>query len=997
MIYPLFLIDALKEGFIGILLTLDTIIYSLISSSFKVFMAIAGARLLSSDAYFEIANKVYILVGVIMLFVLSYAILKAIVDPDNASKGEFGPKMIKNVVIAVIGLAVSPVIFNFMYQAQGLILEQDVLGKIFFRIENTDSVNTSGTVEVGDDSVNVSTSVNPDEYVKEIGGAVTAVNLWQAFFSPSEDSGKEASEIVASADDYFISAAGYGALCAGLGVAAVASAAIPVVGWIISPLAAGAAIVSCAASVIDVANGVQTANQIDGDISLEEAYAMASAGEGFGIFTVFLKNYVDDGEITYLFGISTIAGAFALYAFVSFSIDMGIRAAKLAYLQIIAPIPLVMQVLPKYKKSFDNYIGLVVSTFMEVFIRISVVYVVVYIICHLTEMFSSASLWGNDALNVAEKLFALAFLILGLIAFCRKAPEFITNSLGLKKGDMHLGIGKKLADGGFYAGKSIIGGGVTAGVRNWRNGTKEKMTEADRRARALSTLAGFGSGSARATALNFGPGHKPADTWRQSRDIAENAAQAANDARDTRDTREKRHEEAVSALSKARQIQAAALRDFTTKEQALAAARASGDQAAINAAKTEYDAAEAALKSADDAVAKARKETLATTAVGNAANEAAKRIDAWSIGTVSTAKEEANIKFGSALDKAKTDARNEAYKKDNASKAFKQQLETLEATKISEYREGWDDQSYNEAIRQRINAELTDLRSKQEITALARNDVIKAQEALDTARASGASAQQLATLQADLDSKKNALTAAQTTELDATTALNTARIAATESVDVIAKRSEGELAQARMDLQSKLKATRDAMEAAADAYVARELGDETSNVYTIYQDLLNDNAAYIAENLTTKFTVDKNGTQRTVQEIISSAFGDAAAAGGGISTSTASGQNSFDLTVNGSTVTFNYDTREKINNQPNPNYKKYVSSDGSTVYGQEEFFNHVFEVLDKDKTASVKAKTASATSADEGKFASKHIRTSREYVDKVTRKRQAQENKGGKK
>ena len=119
MIYPLFIIKALEKGFIGILLTLDTLIYGLISSSFRVFMALAGARLLSSSAYTEIANKIYIIVGVLMLFVLSYAILKAIVDPDQATKGDYGPKMRKNVVIAVVGLAIAPVIFNLMYQAQG--------------------------------------------------------------------------------------------------------------------------------------------------------------------------------------------------------------------------------------------------------------------------------------------------------------------------------------------------------------------------------------------------------------------------------------------------------------------------------------------------------------------------------------------------------------------------------------------------------------------------------------------------------------------------------------------------------------------------------------------------------------------------------------------------------------------------------------------------------------------------------------------------------------
>ena len=63
MINLLFLLgDVLKKGFIGIILTLDTLIYGLISSAFKVFMAIASARLLSSDAYYAIANKIYLII-----------------------------------------------------------------------------------------------------------------------------------------------------------------------------------------------------------------------------------------------------------------------------------------------------------------------------------------------------------------------------------------------------------------------------------------------------------------------------------------------------------------------------------------------------------------------------------------------------------------------------------------------------------------------------------------------------------------------------------------------------------------------------------------------------------------------------------------------------------------------------------------------------------------------------------------------------------------------
>ena len=52
------------EAFLGIILTLDSWIYSLISSAYKIFMAIASARILSSDAYTAIANKVYVIIGV---------------------------------------------------------------------------------------------------------------------------------------------------------------------------------------------------------------------------------------------------------------------------------------------------------------------------------------------------------------------------------------------------------------------------------------------------------------------------------------------------------------------------------------------------------------------------------------------------------------------------------------------------------------------------------------------------------------------------------------------------------------------------------------------------------------------------------------------------------------------------------------------------------------------------------------------------------------------
>ncbi|MDE5888419.1 MAG: hypothetical protein K2H20_00190 [Bacilli bacterium] len=982
MLYTLFGFgDALKEGFIGIILTLDTLIYGLISSSFKVFMAIAGARLLSSDAYFDIANKIYVIVGVLMLFVLSYAILKAIVDPDQTTKGEFGPKMIKNVVIAVVGLAIAPVLFNFMYQAQGLILEQDVLGKLFFRIENTEKVDTGGSVSNGNETVSFDSQVNPDEYVKSIGGAVTATSLWQAFFYPAEDSGKTAAEIVADPSDYFVSGVVSGLLCAG----SVALAFVPGIRW----LAIGAAVATCTSAATNIVNGVEASQITDGEVSLQQAYAMASAGEGFGIFTVFLHNYIEDGEITYLFGISTIAGAFALFAFVSFSIDMGVRAAKLAYLQIIAPVPLVMQVLPKFKENFNSYIKSVTSTFIEVFVRISVVYVVVYIICHLTDLFSSVSNWSQtNGLNFAEQLFALAFLILGLIAFCRKAPEIITETLHLPKGNMHLGIGKKLADGGFYAAKSIAGGGMKAGVRNW-TATRDKNAGLGKR--ALSFLGGVGSGAARATMMNFGPGHKPAETWKQSGDISENAAQGANDAHDKRWERMDKHEAAVAARNEAWKKYKDAYDEW---EAAKGTPEERAKEAAMNAAKEAYSAANAAA--------------YATTAIGAMQDQLQRKTKAWTTGTVSTANEEAAIRFGDSLDALKGKLREEAYKKDTyGASMLKQQYERLKSQPAREYAEGWDEQSYNAEYRRRQQTVLAAAGVQQGLTDLAsaKTKLDADREALDRLAAQGLTAgnAQFDAAKAQFDLSKQSLENVRNT---LKSKLNATGMASLNDDKIVLDMSDikVDVATATAERAREVEALRVAMEAAADAWVHENAAKAGSNTNRDIQLFISENASYINEHQNDSIVVGYDGDnpiKKTISEVIKQGFGEKAVTSGKFEFTTTAEKDSF---TSQRDFEIEYaDGKGKVIYKKDGDYYYPYDKDGKKitdpayeVYEEKSIFEGIRRGVVEGKLKGASSKSAISKAADAGKQAATYTKT-HELADKKLIQRQAQENKGGKK
>lgn len=484
------------DAFLGIVLTLDTWVYSLISSSYKIFMALASARLLSSDAYTEIANKVYIIVGVGMLFVLAYAILKAIIDPDQLSKGDMaGGKILKSVGIAVVGLIVTPLLFTAAYTVQNKVLEESILSKLFFRTSDS-IVDVEG---VG--------SVNYDEMITSTGGAVTATSVWQAFFYPAD--GVDPNEIKADPDivrqTANLAAAGCAASIATGIITGIAGFFTGGVAWVIT----GAAVLSCAGAVIQDGNAdrVEQAVGENGEFTLTEAYALVSSGESFAIFQAFLEP-ISDGDIKYTWLISTVFGAFVAYAFVTYAIDMGTRAAKLAYYQIIAPIPLILQILPKSGDKLSKYVKEVGKTFLDVLVRISIVYIIVYIICHLNELFSTVgALWSNNELSGIETLIAKALLIVGLVLFAKQAPKMIGDTFGLNTGGALDGLNlmKKLREGEVFTAGHVVGGTAVSAVKNFRQDMRRTKNDPNFKDKGLkrfghaafSGIAGGGSAAAR--------------------------------------------------------------------------------------------------------------------------------------------------------------------------------------------------------------------------------------------------------------------------------------------------------------------------------------------------------------------------------------------------------------------------------------------------------------------------------------------------------------------
>lgn len=123
----------MKADAIGLLMWIDTVIYGFVDYVYDIFNALAKVELFEESSYQSIVRNIYAVLGIIMLFVLAYSLLKAVINPDEFAKGETSfPKLIKNVVISLAIIAVLPTVFTVAFNFQNAILNKDTIPKLIF-------------------------------------------------------------------------------------------------------------------------------------------------------------------------------------------------------------------------------------------------------------------------------------------------------------------------------------------------------------------------------------------------------------------------------------------------------------------------------------------------------------------------------------------------------------------------------------------------------------------------------------------------------------------------------------------------------------------------------------------------------------------------------------------------------------------------------------------------------------------------------------------------
>lgn len=373
--------------FLTLFFYIDKVVYWFIEAVYNIIMKIANIALISQASMQAFAERIYILIGIVMLFKVAFSLIQLFANPDKISDAKNGSgNLIKRIIISLVMLVMAPTIFQLAFRVQGIVLDSRILEKLIF---NSNTAADKETVE------NINCDDERYRTERVCGGRTIAFAIFQGFVAPDE-------EEIASGDHDEV---------------------------------------------------VEYYNEAIKKQSFQDLYGPITAGS------------VTSRPFRYTFIISTIAGGFAAWVLFMFCFDIAIRAAKLSFLQLLAPIPILSYVdTSKGTNIFKNWVGQCLSTYLEVFVKLTALYFVIYIIGEMTRgggLFAIFEYTTTGATKTVDDLglLATAFITLGLLMFANQAPKMLSDIFGIKSsGEFTMNPMKKLGQSPLAS--TVVGAGL---------------------------------------------------------------------------------------------------------------------------------------------------------------------------------------------------------------------------------------------------------------------------------------------------------------------------------------------------------------------------------------------------------------------------------------------------------------------------------------------------------------------------------------------------------
>lgn len=410
----------------SLLSALDNAVYTVVKYIYAIFFNIADSQIINSQTISDFYSRVQLILGVIMIFKLAVSLLQVIINPDllNDQKQGVGKIIVRIVTMLAMFAAITPLniqgnitensyedylnknglLFGTMYSLQHRILENNTIAKLI--LGNSGSSISKTTEETNKLVKRDKNKLSDDEKKKIKSKEKSQINagdelgayILKVFIRPNTECTKRTGDKYDK--DYY-----------------------------------------------DVYNSDNTkiSDLIDN--------VNAECHDG----TTEKNKYI----YAYFPFIPTIVGIIVVFCLLGFCVDIAIRAIKLAVLRLIAPIPIISYINPKSSEngSFANWVKMVTTTYLDVFIRLSIIYFVIFIINSIIKN-------GID-INMVDPIisgFTVIFIIVGLFFFAGQAPKFIKDALGLKNVMGNVGLSSILGGAAALTGGAGIKGALAAGM-----------------------------------------------------------------------------------------------------------------------------------------------------------------------------------------------------------------------------------------------------------------------------------------------------------------------------------------------------------------------------------------------------------------------------------------------------------------------------------------------------------------------------------------------------
>ncbi len=471
-----------EKQIISFLLWLDSVGYKIFSIFYNTFIKLAQQELFQVDAFKDIYNNIYVIVGVIALFLMAFTLLKGIVNPDENKGGKVYREMGIRFFVSMILIILLPTLFGFLRDFQNSLLEYNVVPKVLLdnKItiqpvdENGNKVGSEQYLDIKD--INVTSEIlqlRTNEMIATLisglmyplkttdgiydGDAAerkldTSIGAYRYYEEDGEEWSTDVSEFWDGSTQTAVNLLG----CAAGGVALVAltvwSGGLAAIGG----LGLGSTLLACVAggTAFHIGGSAIAAISADEYTWTNALQAMTMQGK-YSQISLFAGDIVD-GRFHYTPIISTIVVAILVYIMISFCIDVVVRQAKLIFYQLLAPVCFMISVIPKKKDLMANWFKLVVTLWLELFVRIGVVCAIVLLVGKL----------DLDNLTTIFHPIISTFIILGIVIFAKQIPKLLKDLTGLDSKGMKLNLREKIADGGGYA----LGGLALAGGKSFARG-----------------------------------------------------------------------------------------------------------------------------------------------------------------------------------------------------------------------------------------------------------------------------------------------------------------------------------------------------------------------------------------------------------------------------------------------------------------------------------------------------------------------------------------------